>query len=92
MTIIDFKRHIELNEGYQGINLTEFTIEIDSLISNDQIISDFIHSEQFAFQSLRNCVKVDPDKDYLRQPLNFEKVRTFDFYKTDKQGASKFLF
>lgn len=92
MNTNDTKRHIEINEGYQGINLTEFPFEIDELITNDQIVDTFIRSKQFSFDSLRDCVKAEPDKVYLRQAFNIDKIKITDFKKTDKQGVSKFLF
>lgn len=92
MTTIDTKRHIEINEGYQGINLTEFAIGVNEQISNDQIVDTFIRSKQFSFDSLRDCVKTEPDKDYLRQAFDVDKIKITDFKKTDKQGVSKFLF
>jgi hypothetical protein len=92
MTTIKTNRHIEINEGYQGINLTEFAIGVDELISNDQIVDTFIRSKQFSFDSLRDCVKAEPDKGYLRQTFDVDKIVITDFKKTDKQGVSKFLF
>jgi len=92
MTTIDIKKHIEINEGYQGINMTEFAIGVDDQISNDQIVDTFIRSKQFSFDSLRDCVKAEPDKGYLRQAFNIDKIKITDFKKTDKQGVSKFLF
>jgi hypothetical protein len=92
MTTIDIKKHIEINEGYQGINMTEFAIGVDDKISNDKIVDTFIRSKQFSFDSLRDCVKAEPDKGYLRQAFNIDKIKITDFKKTDKQGVSKFLF
>jgi hypothetical protein len=91
MTIIDAKRHIEINEGFQGINLTEFAIAVDELINNDQIVETFIRSKQFSFDSLRDCVKAEPDNGYLRQVFNVDKIKITDFEKTDKEGVTKFL-
>ncbi len=92
MKTIDYKRHIEINEGYQGINLTEFAIGVDEPIISDQIVETFIRSKQFLFDSLRNCVKAEPHKGYLRQAFDVNKIKITDFKKTDKQGVSKFLF
>lgn len=92
MTTIDTKRHIEINEGYQGINLTEFSIGVDELISNDQIVDTFILSKQFSLDSLRDCVKAEPDKGYLRQAFDVGKIKITEYKKTNKQGISKFLF
>ena len=91
MTTIDTKRHIEIDEGYQGINLTEFAIGVDELTSNNQIVDTFIRSEEFSFDSLRDCVKAEPDTGYLRQAFDIDKIKITDFNKTDKQGVSKFL-
>lgn len=91
MTTFKTKRHIEINEGYQGINLTEFAIGVDELISSDRIIDTFIRSKQFSFDSLRDCVKAEPDMGYLRQAFDVDKIKITDFKKTDKQGISKFL-
>jgi hypothetical protein len=91
MTIFDTKRHIEISEGYQVINLTEFAIGVDEQISNDQIINTFICSKNYSFDSLRDCVKAEPDKGYLRQAFDIDKIKITDFKKTDKQGVSKFL-
>ncbi|MGE6220583.1 hypothetical protein ACQKCH_12205 [Nubsella zeaxanthinifaciens] len=92
MTTIKTNRHIEINEGYQGINLTEFAIGADELISNEQIVDTFIRSKQFSFDSLHDCVKAEPSKGYLRQAFDVDKTKITDFKKTDKQGISKFLF
>ena len=80
-----------MDESYQGINLTEFAIGFDEQISNDQIVDTFIRSKPYSYDSLRDCVKAKPDKGYLRQAFNIEKIRVKDFKKTDKQGVSKFL-
>lgn len=92
MATIDTKRHIEIDEGYQGINLTEFAIGVDELISNDQIVDNFIRSKQLSFDSLRECVKAEPDKGSLRQAFDVDKIKITDFRKTDKQGVEKFLY
>ncbi len=91
MTTFETKRHIEIDESYQGINLTEFVIQVDEQMDNDQIVDTFVRSKQFSFDSLRDCVKAEPDKGYLRQAFNVERVKITDFKKTDKQGVSKFL-
>lgn len=87
MINIETKRHIEINEGYQGINLTEFAIAIDEQIDNDQIVDSFIRSKQFSFHSLRACVKAEPNKGNLRRAFDIDKIKITDFRKTDKQGV-----
>ncbi|MBP9083048.1 MAG: hypothetical protein KBH11_08225 [Bacteroidia bacterium] len=85
------KRHIEINEGYQGINLTVFAFGVDEQISNDQIINTCICSKNYSFDSLHESVKTEPDKVYLRQVFDIDKIKITDFKKTDKQGVLKFL-
>lgn len=91
MTTFKTNRLIEINEGYQGINLTEFAIWVEEQISNDQIIKTFICSKNYSFDSLRDCVKAEPVKGYLRLAFDVDKIKITDFKKTDKQGVSKFL-
>ena len=92
MATLKTKRHIEISESFQGINLTEFAIEFGDKKDNDQIVNDFMRSKHFSFDSLRDCVKAEPSKGYLRQAFNVDRVKITDFKKTDKQGVSKFLF
>lgn len=91
MTTIETKRHIEINEGYQGINLTEFAIRVDQQISNEQVIDNFIRSKQFTYDSLHDCVKAEPENGFLRQAFNIEKIKIDDFKKTNNEGVIKFL-
>lgn len=91
MTTFELKRHIEIDESYQGINLTEFAFEAEELIANDQIVDTFIRSKHFSYDSLRNCVKAEPNKGYLRQAFDVDKIKITDFKKSDKQGVTKFL-
>lgn len=71
--------------------MTEFAIEVEELSSNDQIVEIFIRSKQFSFDCLRDCVKAEPEKGYLRQAFAIDKIKINDFEKTDKQGVLKFL-
>lgn len=85
------KQHIEIDENYQGINLTEFTFVVDEKMDNGQIVDAFIRTKYFSIDSLRDCIKEEPKKGYLRRVFNIERVRITDFRKTDKEGISKFL-
>ena len=91
MITFETKRHIEINENYQGINLTEFSFNTDTSIDNDQIVNTFIRSSAFTYDSLRDCIKKEPDKGYLRRTFNFDKVKISDFNKYDKKETLKFL-
>lgn len=91
MINFETKRHIEIDENYQSINLTEFAIKVDIQVDNDQIVDAFIRSNQFSYDSLRDCVKVEPNKGYLKQAFSIDNVKISDFKKTTKQGVTKFL-
>ena len=91
MTIFETKQHIEINENYQGINLTEFSFCIASDIDNEQIVNTFIKSSSFTYDSLRDCVKKEPNKGYLKRVFNFDKAKITDFKKYTKEEVIKFL-
>lgn len=91
MITFETKRHIEIDENQQGISLTAFDFKVDEQIDNDKIVETFIRSKQFSFDSLHDCIKLKPDKGYLRQAFNIEKVKISDFKKKDKKGTTKFL-
>lgn len=92
MTTFKTHRHLEIHEGYQGINLTEFTVEVDAQIDNDHIVETFLRSSQFSYDSLWDCVKAKPDNNYLGRAFDFDKISIADFKKTNKQGVAEFLF
>lgn len=92
MSTLLAKRHIEIIEAYQCINLTEFDIRVEEEIDNDKIVDTFIHLRQLSFDSLQHFVKTESKKGQLRTVFNFDEVKISDFKKTDKQGISKFLF
>lgn len=84
-------RHVEIDENFQGINLTEFSFKVDKNFDNAEIIDKFIRTKNFAYDSLRECIKKEPDKGYLRRAFNFNKIKIGDFRKFDKDELSKFL-
>ncbi len=85
-------RHLEIYEEYQGINLTAFTMEVDDQMDNDRIVDTFIRSTHFSYDCLADCVKAEPNKNYLGQAFNMDNIKISDFRKTDKYGVSQFLF
>ena len=85
------KKHIEVDEDFQGINLTEFTFVVDEKLDSDQIVDTFLRSDQYSFESLRNCVKSEPDKPYLKRAFNIDGLQLTHFKKTNKEGITKFL-
>ncbi|RYX81523.1 hypothetical protein EON73_04770 [bacterium] len=93
MTTFEIKQHIEINESYQGINLTEFSILTDNSTSNDQIVETFIHSNLFSIDSLRDVIKYNSEnKPYLRRAFNIDRINISDFKKKSKLETSTFLY
>ena len=90
--IFEINRHIEIDENYQGVNLTEFSFTVTDEPNNDLLVDNFMRSKQFSYGSLRDCVKKEPEKGYLRRAFNIDRIKVTDFKKTDKEGTSKFLF
>ncbi|HRG19369.1 MAG TPA: hypothetical protein PLP39_09785, partial [Flavobacterium lutivivi] len=91
MITFETKRHIEIDESYQGINLTEFAFSIKNPLENDQIVDIFIRSKHFTYESLRDCIKKETDVKFLRRAFNIEKIKISDFKKINKEGTTKFL-
>ena len=92
MITFEVKRHIEINENYQGFSLTEFSFELNEKVTNDSVVDAFIHSKHFTSESLRDVVKHNPEsKPYLRQAFDVEQIKIDDFKKLDKVATTKFL-
>ena len=91
MTTFQINKHIEIDEGFQGCNLTEFSIAAENTITDEQLVDTFIHSKHFTYDSLRDSIKREPNKGYLGQAFNIEKVGIHDFKKCDKTTTTKFL-
>ena len=93
MTTFETIRHIEIDESYQGINLTEFSILADDNVANDQIIQAFIRSTNFSFDSLRNVIKDNyENKPYLKRAFNIDRINISDFKKKSKEETATFLY
>jgi len=91
MITFEITKHIEMDEENQGINLTEFSVTTDDQSGSDEMVEVFIRSSSFAYDSLRDCIKQEPAKGYLRRAFHFDRVSLADFRKTDKEGAWQFL-
>ncbi|WP_218620359.1 hypothetical protein [Flavobacterium sp. I3-2] len=89
--MFELKNHIEINENYQGISFTEFELNFMAYIFNNKITDTFIRSNEFIYHSLKNCIKEEPDKGYLKRAFDFKKIKSRDFKKRNKEGTSKFL-
>ena len=90
--IFSIVRHIEINEGDQGINLTEFSFMPIGEMGDDKLIKAFLDSDAYRIDSLRDLVKNNKENGaYLRRAFDMDKVKIPDFRKTGKGGVSEFL-
>ncbi|MEO9258264.1 MAG: hypothetical protein ABI207_07775 [Crocinitomicaceae bacterium] len=93
MTTFEIKQHIEIDEDYQGISLTEFSIMTDKQTENKDIIESFIHSTSFTVDSLREVVKIDTEnKPYLQCSFDIDKINIDDFKRKSKDETVEFLY
>ncbi len=91
MISFGLNRHLEIDEEFQGINLTEFAIILEAELNNDEILDWFIRSKYFFYDSVRDFVKKEPGIGYLRQAFNIEKISISDFRKLNKEKTRQFL-
>lgn len=89
MTAFKIKRHLEIDEDYQGINLTEFELLDEDYFSNEELLNQFIHSTHFTFDSLRDIIK--NKSGFLGQAFNSEVISSNDFKKLTKKQTLEFL-
>jgi hypothetical protein len=93
MTTFETKRHIEIDENYQGINLTEFSIIADNDTVNEQILESFIRSTSFTVDSLREVIKNNTEnKPYLKRAFDIDRINVTDFKKKSKDETVSFLY
>jgi hypothetical protein len=83
------KRHLEIDEDYQGINLTEFELLDKDNLSKAEILNQFIHSTHFTFDSLRDIIKCK--SGFLGQAFNSNVISANDFKKLTKKQTLEFL-
>lgn len=92
MVTFTIKRHIEIDENYQGINLTEFSIKADDGMNNDQIADTFIQSTHYSVESLRDIIKDNGENiPYLRRAFNIDKINIADLKKLSQEKITKYL-
>lgn len=86
-------KHNEIVEEYQGINLNEFQFSNGENLAEENIIEEFIHSNSFKEESLKEIEMNNPDNRdlYLRQAFEIENVSIQDFKKLNKENLVSFL-
>jgi hypothetical protein len=90
-TTFEIRKHSEVDEGYQGFNLTEFLFTAEINLTTDLILDTFLRSTHFSFDSLRDVIKKDTKQGFLRQAFVIDEIHISDFRKLNKSGTRKFL-
>ena len=89
----NIKRHIEIDEQYQGVNITEFFYSDTSNYSNQDIINNFLHSNHIENDCIRNYIKINTKKDqFLKGAFELTELFENDFTKSSKVEVEQFLF
>jgi len=92
MTTFELIRHLEIDEAFQGINLTEFHYSNENPLPNYQLLDSFIHSKHFTSDSLRDVVTNDTgNRSFLRQAFENLAINFNDFKELTKEEVIKLL-
>jgi hypothetical protein len=92
MTDFKIKSHLEINEQYQGANITEFYYSSSEHTSDDDIINDFLHSNHIENDCIRDYVRNSPNRNgFLKGAFTLVEISVKDFKKSSKDGVKKFL-
>jgi hypothetical protein len=82
----------EINEDYQGINISQFTYSNAENVSEEFLIDLFFHSKSFTEESIREIIKNDTEnRPFLRQAFEIDLIKMDDFKQTDKNKIIEFL-
>jgi hypothetical protein len=76
---------------YQGFCITEFRFDKQNNLTEELMVDQFIHNSYLTSDSLREIVKQNPGKPFLRQAFNTTKISAHDFKKLTKQQLLSFL-
>jgi hypothetical protein len=92
MTDFKLNRHFEINEHYQGANITEFHYSNPKDVSNDYILNDFLKSGHIEKDCIRDYVKNSPNRDgFLKGAFILSEINSDDFKKYSRNEVVKFL-
>lgn len=92
MPVFKLNSQKEIDEDYQGVNISEFIFSNAENLSEVNLIDSFIHSKSFTEESRREIIKIDTEnRPFLRQAFEIELVKVDDFKQTDEKGLLKFV-
>jgi hypothetical protein len=85
-------RHLEIDEAFQGINLTEFHFLNDTPLPDRQLVDSFIHSKHFTSDCIRDIIKNNTENQpFLRQAFENSIITSNDFKKLTKSEIITFF-
>lgn len=90
MKTFTIKKHIEISENYQGINITEFLFS-ENNSSNENLLLAFIKSRSFTHESIPIVVKKNLESAYLRQAFKSDLLNIEDFKILNKKSLKEYL-
>ncbi len=92
MSVFKLNYQKEIDEDYQGVNISEFTYTNAENFSEENLIDLFVHSKSITEESRREIIKKDTEnRPFLRQAFEIDLVKMVDFKQVDKNGLIKFL-
>ncbi len=92
MPVFKLNSQKEIDEDFQGINLSEFTYSNFENLSDENLIDSFIHSSSFTEESRRERIKNHTgDIPFLRQAFEIDFVEINDFKLYSKNEFIQFL-
>ncbi len=80
MPVFKLNSQKEIDEDFQGINLSEFTYSNFENLSDENLLDSFIHLSSFTEESRRERIKNHTgDIPFLRQAFEIDFVEINDF-------------
>lgn len=91
MAVFELKSQEEIDEKYQGINLSKFKFSDNKNDSEEELIDDFIHSKSFTEESCREIIKNHTGEiPFLRQAFEIDLVKIKDLKNSIKRVSFNF--
>ena len=91
MIDFQFEDQKNINQNFQSVCYSRFSIINIECHSEEQIVDQFIHSTKFSIESLPDVKKQDLSNAFLKQAFDPLRLSIQDFKKTSKDHVIKYL-
>ena len=91
MRVFQLQNQHCIDHNFQGVCITNFSIIPTADVSEERLLDHFIHSTAFSYDSLREVIKQNPNKPFLRQAFDPSLLSTDDFKRSSKAEVINFL-